>query len=117
MGETPNQSFQLSFNAALKVEFQGSRVTSDGGLILVREELLTQDENLTGLAAINRELVARADAMASSRRVVLDIDSTEVPVYGQQEQSAYNGHFECASRLMRTRSGGGSPPRGKARSL
>jgi hypothetical protein len=37
MGETANQPFQLSFNAALKVEFQGSRVTSDGGLILVRE--------------------------------------------------------------------------------
>lgn len=34
MGETTNQPFQLSFNAALKVEFQGSRVTSDGGLIL-----------------------------------------------------------------------------------
>jgi Transposase DDE domain group 1 len=26
--------------------------------------------------------------------VVLDMDSTEIPVYGQQEQSAYNGHFE-----------------------
>ena len=37
MGETPNQPFQLSFNASLKVYFQGSRVTSDGGLILVRE--------------------------------------------------------------------------------
>ena len=37
MGETTNQPLQLSFNAALKVEFQGSRVTSDGGLILVRE--------------------------------------------------------------------------------
>lgn len=37
MGETPNQPFQLSFNPALKVEFQGSRVTSDGCLILVRE--------------------------------------------------------------------------------
>ena len=37
MGETANQPFQLSFNPALKVEFQGSRVTSDGGLILVRE--------------------------------------------------------------------------------
>jgi len=37
MGETTNRSFQLSFNAALEVEFQGSRVTSDGGLILVRE--------------------------------------------------------------------------------
>jgi len=33
--------------------------------------------------------------MESSRRVVLDIDSTEIPVYGQQEQSAYNGHFEA----------------------
>jgi hypothetical protein len=26
--------------------------------------------------------------------VVLDMDSTEIPVYGQQENSAYNGHFE-----------------------
>jgi hypothetical protein len=37
MRETRNQPFQLSFNASLKVDFQGSRVTSDGGLILVRE--------------------------------------------------------------------------------
>lgn len=25
---------------------------------------------------------------------VLDMDSTEIPVYGEQELSAYNGHFE-----------------------
>jgi len=37
MGERQNEPFQLSFNASLKVDFQGSRVTSDGGLILVRE--------------------------------------------------------------------------------
>src|ERR1700732_5322490 len=37
MGEKQNQPFQLLFNASLKVDFQGSRVTSDGGLILVRE--------------------------------------------------------------------------------
>ncbi len=37
MGETQNQPFQLTFNASLKVDFQGSRVTSDAGLILVRE--------------------------------------------------------------------------------
>ena len=50
MGEKQNQPFQLLFNASLKVDFQGSRVTSDGGLILVRElderlgfgELITQ---------------------------------------------------------------------------
>jgi hypothetical protein len=37
MGEKQNQTFQLFFNSSLKVDFQGSRVTSDGGLILVRE--------------------------------------------------------------------------------
>jgi hypothetical protein len=37
MGERQNGPFQLSFNASLKVDFQGSRVTSDGGLILVSE--------------------------------------------------------------------------------
>ncbi len=37
MGERQNQPFQLTFNASLKVAFHGSRVTSNGGLILVRE--------------------------------------------------------------------------------
>jgi hypothetical protein len=37
VGETQNRPFQLSFNLSLKVDFQGSRVTSDGGLLLVRE--------------------------------------------------------------------------------
>ena len=37
MGETQDQLFQLSSNAYLKVDFHGSRVTPDGGLILVRE--------------------------------------------------------------------------------
>ena len=32
--------------------------------------------------------------MDSPQRVVLDMDSTEIPVYGQREQSAHNGHFE-----------------------
>jgi hypothetical protein len=176
VGETQDRPFQLSFNSSLRVHFQGSRVTSDGGLVLVRElderlgfgelvdrhlsdsrrgkniqlpladllrqsiysrlagyadvndaqrlsqdptfrligsrkiwergaaltsrlqsfetEVLTQADNLAGLAALNRELVARAEAIDSPRRIVLDMDSTEIPVYGEQEQSAYNGHFE-----------------------
>jgi len=57
-------------------------------------EVLSQEENLEGLSRINRELLAKAEAMDSPRRVVLDMDSTEFPVYGEQEQSAYNGHFE-----------------------
>ncbi len=190
MGEIQNQSFQLSFNASLKVDFQGSRVTSDGGLILVRElderlgfgelveqhltdsrrgkntqfpfadllrqsvysrlagyedlndaqklsqdptfrligsekiwergaaltsrlqflktEVLTQEENFGGLAAINRELVARAETIDSPLRVVFDMDSTETPVYGQQQRSSYNGQLESTCfhpRLLFNRQG------------
>jgi len=42
--------FQLSFNLSLRVAFQGSRVTSDGGLLLVRE----LDERV-GLSALITE--------------------------------------------------------------
>ena len=176
MGEKQNEPFQLSFNASLKVDFQGSRVTSDGGIILVRElderlglggliaehlsdqrrgkntqlpladlfrqslysrmagyedvndaerlsqdpafrligsekvwdrgvaltsrlqtfetEMLAGEENFAGLARINRELIGKAEALDPVQRVVLDMDSTEIPVYGEQENSAYNGHFE-----------------------
>ncbi len=37
MGEKQNQPFQLSFNPSLSIDVQGSRVTSDGGLVQVRE--------------------------------------------------------------------------------
>jgi hypothetical protein len=57
-------------------------------------EVLSQAGNLEGLSRINRELLAKAEAMDSLQRVMLDMDSTEIPVYGEQEQSAYNGHFE-----------------------
>jgi hypothetical protein len=50
VGERQNQPFQLPFNRFLKIDFQSSRVTSDGGLVLVRE----YDERL-GF----RELIAR----------------------------------------------------------
>ena len=176
MGERQNEPFQLSFNTSLKVDFQGSRVTSDGGLILVREldeqlrfgdlvaehlsdarrgkntqlplvdlfrqsiysrvagyedvndaerlsqdpafrmigsekvwdrgvaltsrlqtfetEMLAEEENFAGLARINRALIGKVEALDSAQRVVLDMDSPEIPVYGEQENSAYNGHFE-----------------------
>ena len=57
-------------------------------------EMLADEENFAGLARINRELIGRVEAVDSPQRVVLDMYSTEIPVYGEQEQSAYNGHFE-----------------------
>ena len=176
MGELQHEAFQFTFNGFLKVAFQGSRVTSDAGLILVRElderlgletliaehlsdcrqglnrqfsladllrqsvysrlagyedlndavrvsadptfrligspkmwdrgaaltstlhwfetELLTQETNLVGLMAVNREVLAQAEMATRADRIVLDMDSSESPVHGAQEGSAYNGHFE-----------------------
>ncbi len=37
MCDKQNQPFQLLFNTSLNVDFQGSRLTPDGGVILVRE--------------------------------------------------------------------------------
>jgi hypothetical protein len=51
-------------------------------------EVLTQEENLAGLAALNRELIAKAEAIDSPRRVVLDMDSTEIP-----------GQYDCSAPL------------------
>jgi Transposase DDE domain group 1 len=56
--------------------------------------LLTREENLVGLMAVNREVLAQAAMHDGADRVVLDMDSSESPVHGQQEGSAYNGHFE-----------------------
>ena len=48
---------------------------------------------MTGCATLNRELAARAEGLGSPHRVVWDVDSSESPVYGEREQSAYNGYF------------------------
>ena len=56
--------------------------------------MLTEEENFAGLARINRERIGRVEAVDSPQRVILDMDSTEISVYGEQEQSAYNGHLE-----------------------
>jgi hypothetical protein len=57
-------------------------------------ELLTREEHLVGLVAVNRDVIGQAETLDRSDCTVLDMDSSESPVHGQQEGSAYNGHFE-----------------------
>ena len=63
MGETQNQPFQLSFNPSLKVDFQGSRVTSDGGLLLLCE----LDEHLGSNQRIEENLTDDRQGKRSCR--------------------------------------------------
>ena len=45
--------------------------------------MLAEEENFAGLARINRELIGKAEALDSPQLVVPNIDSTEIPVFGQ----------------------------------
>jgi hypothetical protein len=96
--EDVNDAERLSQDPAFRLI--GSEKVWDRGVALTSRlqtfetEMLAAEENFAGLVGINRDLIAKVEALDSQQRVVLDMDSTEIPVYGQQENSAYNGHFE-----------------------
>jgi Transposase DDE domain group 1 len=79
------------------VGWQGSgrNAASANTMSRFETEILTQEDNLEGLARTNPQWVEGAMAHTPHRRVILDLDSSESPVHGQQEGAAYNGHFEC----------------------
>src|SRR5271163_2765867 len=58
-------------------------------------EWLTRPENLAALANLPGQWIDTVHRRRPPRIVVLDMDSSESPTYGEQEGSAYNGHFGC----------------------
>ncbi len=48
MGEIKDSSFRVEFNRKLKIEFCGTQVISDGGLVVIRE--LDEKLGLTKMA-------------------------------------------------------------------
>jgi hypothetical protein len=78
------------------VDWQGSHqnTASTNTMSRFETETLTQEDTLQGLARMNTQWVDAAMAHTPHRRVILDLDSSESPVHGQQEGAAYNGHFE-----------------------
>jgi hypothetical protein len=56
-------------------------------------ETLATDENVRALSSINHAWVSKAMRSTVTKKVILDMDSSEFPVHGCQEGSAYNGHF------------------------
>ena len=56
-------------------------------------EILATDENLNALTDVCGRWVDHVAERLPRRHVVRDMDSSESPTHGQQESSAYNGHF------------------------
>src|ERR1017187_8473401 len=58
-------------------------------------EWLTRPENLAALANLFGQWIDGAHLRRLPKLIVLDMDSSESPTYGEQERSAYNRHFGC----------------------
>jgi hypothetical protein len=56
---------------------------------------LTRPENLAALADLPGRWIDKVHQRRPPKTIVLDMDSSESPTYGDQEGSAYNGHFGC----------------------
>ncbi len=177
MGESKNGLLRVDFDRRVKLEFPGSKVTSDGGLLAYRElddalgltemaagalrdgrrgkngwhavvgmlrqavfgrlagyedvndaerlsrdpamrwivggkatdrgaasssqmgrfetQWLTGDVNLTALSALSGLWIDRVHRRKPPKLIILDMDSSVSPTHGEQEGTAYNGHFGC----------------------
>jgi hypothetical protein len=56
---------------------------------------LCRPENLVALADLPGQWIGKVHERRAPKMIVLDMDSSESPTYGEQEGSAYNGHFAC----------------------
>ena len=58
-------------------------------------EVLATEENLSALADLSGAWIDRVHDRRPPKMIILDMDSSVSPTYGDQEGSAYNGHFGC----------------------
>ena len=58
-------------------------------------EVLAQPVNLTVLTKLSGKWIDRLREREPMRELILDMDSSISETYGEQEGTAYNGHFGC----------------------
>jgi hypothetical protein len=58
-------------------------------------EVLTQPRNLKALTKLSGKWIDRLRERQPMRELILDMDSSVSETYGEQEGTAYNGHFAC----------------------
>ena len=96
--EDANDAVRLAMDPAMQAvvgrRALEKQAASTNTLSRFETEILVTEDNLRGLEQLNAKWVSHAMARTRHRRIILDTDSSESPVHGEQEGATYNGHFE-----------------------
>ncbi|ANY83066.1 transposase (plasmid) [Microvirga ossetica] len=97
--EDVNDAERLGRDPAMRWVVGGRAVTQNAAsasqMGRFETEVLVQVANLSALTDLSGRWIDAVHARRPVNGIVLDMDSSVSPTYGEQEGSAYNGHFGC----------------------
>src|SRR3954462_14900149 len=97
--EDVNDADRLSRDPAMRWIVGGRAVTQSAAsasqMGRFETEVLVQEANLSALTDLSGRWIDRVHARRPVKGIVLDMDSSVSPTDGEQEGTAYNGHFGC----------------------
>ena len=97
--EDVNDADRLGHDPAMRWIVGGHAVTkraaSASQMGRFETEFLATDDNIAVLADLSGRWIERVHNRRPPKKVVLDMDSSVSPTHGEQEGTAYNGHFGC----------------------
>ena len=95
-----NDADRLSLDPVMRWIVGGQAVTkqaaSTSQMGRFETELLATDGNVEALADMNGVWIDKVHDRHPPTKIILDMDSSVSPTHGEQEGSAYNGHFGCS---------------------
>ncbi|HZH05613.1 MAG TPA: IS1380 family transposase [Lautropia sp.] len=97
--EDVNDADRLAHDPAMRWVVGGAAVTgqaaSTSQMGRFETEVMTQGANLAALTDLSGRWIDVVHARRPVKGIVLDMDSSVSPTHGEQEGTAYNGHFGC----------------------
>ena len=108
--EDVNDADRLALDPVMR-EVVGSRAVdaqaaSTSQMGRFETETMALPENQEALADLNGQWIDRFHDCNGLKYIVLDMDSSVSPTHGDQEGSAWNGHFDCTCYLILPRLSG-----------
>jgi hypothetical protein len=97
--EDVNDADRLAFDPAMRWVVGSRAVTQSAAsasqMGRFETEVLVQEASLSALTDLPGRWIDRVHGRRPVKAVVLDMDSSVSPTFGEQEGTAYNGHFGC----------------------